>query len=165
MKPTLEGFTDQFIVVGEMCSAVNTGVGSVAVRQIFSEGLRHFLLLRLLARLRVLGGAHARLVLGHWDRTPPLWLTRKSYSRPQGAQERAQGSFTGGGLYLAGCYYSASRHHSLLRWTRETREKNSWRSDYKACALSGTAVAALMETCQHRIFFSFLISFSTLTLL
>jgi hypothetical protein len=35
----LEGFTDQFIVVGEMCSAVNTGVGSVAVRQIFSEGL------------------------------------------------------------------------------------------------------------------------------
>ena len=62
----MEGFTDQFVVVGEMCSAVNTGVGSVAVRQIFSEGLRHFLLLRLLARLlAVLGGAHAWLVLGH----------------------------------------------------------------------------------------------------
>ena len=61
----MEGFTDQFIVVGEMCSAVNTGVGSVAVRQILSEGLRHFLLLSLLGGLAILGGAHAWLVLRH----------------------------------------------------------------------------------------------------
>ena len=66
LKQTLEGFTDQFVVVGQMCSAVNTGVCSVAVRQIFSEGLRHFLLFRLLARLGVLGGAHAWLVLRHY---------------------------------------------------------------------------------------------------
>ena len=61
----MEGFTDQFVVVGEMCSAVNTGVGSVAVRQIFSEGLGDFLLLRLLASLADLGGAHAWLGLRH----------------------------------------------------------------------------------------------------
>ena len=35
----LEGFADEFVVVGEVSSAVDTGVGSVAVRQILSERL------------------------------------------------------------------------------------------------------------------------------
>jgi len=61
----LEGFADEFVVVGKMSSAVDTGVCSVAVRQVLSEGLRDLLLLHLVASL-LLGGAHGGLLVRHW---------------------------------------------------------------------------------------------------